>query len=154
MSYIEAQSTLNIINNDTSKTRFSQGQQRVGSSDIGKDGFLQLLLAQLKHQDPMNPVDNTEFLAQQAQFTQIEKLDQLNSSINKANAISQAGTMIGKNIEYVVLDSNGNTIRGENGQPLLATGKVDSVHISEGSVGLKVNGNNITTDLVTQIFSE
>jgi flagellar basal-body rod modification protein FlgD len=63
VSIIDAQSTLNTINNATSKTRFEQGRERLGSSDIGKDGFLQLLLVQLKHQDPINQVDNTVFLS-------------------------------------------------------------------------------------------
>ena len=50
---------------------------------LDQDQFLKLLLAQLKHQDPLNPVDNTQFIAQLAQFSQLEQTKQMSSALNK-----------------------------------------------------------------------
>ncbi len=51
------------------------------TSDIRKDEFLKLLVAQLQHQDPMNPVDNQQFLAQLATFSSLEQLISINNGI-------------------------------------------------------------------------
>ena len=52
-------------------------------SSLGKNEFMKLLLAQLKHQDPLNPADNTEFVAQLAQFSSLEQMTQMNSNLEK-----------------------------------------------------------------------
>jgi flagellar basal-body rod modification protein FlgD len=53
----------------------------MSSSSLNKDDFLKLLLTQLQHQDPMNPLDNTEFLAQLSQFSQLEQIYNVNQNI-------------------------------------------------------------------------
>ena len=50
---------------------------RRGSTDLGKDAFLQLLVTQMQNQDPMNPSTDTEYVAQLAQFSQLEQLQNL-----------------------------------------------------------------------------
>jgi len=84
----------------------------VKAADMGKDDFLKLLVAQLKYQDPSNPADSTQFLAQTAQFTQLEKLDALAKS-NEALVTAQlslgASNLIGKSITYTGLDGNNAT---------------------------------------------
>jgi flagellar basal-body rod modification protein FlgD len=49
---------------------------------LGRDAFLQLLVTQLKHQDPMKPKEDGEFLAQLAQFSTLEKLTSIEASVN------------------------------------------------------------------------
>lgn len=56
---------------------------------LGQDQFLNLLIAQLKHQDPLNPVDNAQFIAQLAQFSQLEQTKQMSTALNAF--ISQQG---------------------------------------------------------------
>lgn len=83
---------------------------------LDKDAFLKLLVAQLKNQDPLNPADSTEFVAQLAQFSSLEQLTNINknleylqlyqASINNAQAVG----FIGKNIEAI-----GNTIQIKDG---------------------------------------
>jgi flagellar basal-body rod modification protein FlgD len=52
-------------------------------SGLGQNAFLQLLVTQLQHQDPLQPQDDTQFLAQLAQFTSLEQLTQINTSMQQ-----------------------------------------------------------------------
>ena len=73
-----------------------------------KDMFLQLLVAQMKYQDPMNPTDSSQFLSQSAQFTALEKMqnvaDQTAQLLSAQMAFGASG-LIGKQVSW--LDSNG-----------------------------------------------
>jgi flagellar basal-body rod modification protein FlgD len=60
------------------------------SKDLGKDAFLQLLVTQLQHQDPLQPQDNSAFLAQLAQFTSVESLEQIKSDMSSLLSLVQA----------------------------------------------------------------
>ncbi len=87
---------------------------------MGKNDFLNLLVAQLQHQDPLNPLDSTEFTAQLAQFTSLEQLNNINANLeslqNYQAAIknAQAVDLIGKTVEAagntVVLREDGETV--------------------------------------------
>lgn len=83
---------------DPSKTR------RVGNSDLDKDAFLKLLLTQMKHQDPTNPMQSHEMSAQLAQFSSLEKLENIDSGIeklasgNKPQTQFEALNLIGKGV--------------------------------------------------------
>ena len=86
-------------------------------SALGKDEFMNLLVAQLQNQDPLNPMDSTAFTSQLAEFSSLEQLSNVNenleylkmyqSSINNAQAVS----FIGKNIDAV-----GDSIQLESGE--------------------------------------
>jgi len=70
---------------------------------MDKDTFLKLLVAQLKYQDPMNPAEGSEFMAQTAQMTVVEKLDELtktNAELLSANRALSASSLIGRSVVY------------------------------------------------------
>lgn len=78
------------------------------NSSLGKDAFLKLLVAQLKYQDPSSPVDSSQFMAQTAQFTQVEKLDELAKNSATSLALQQglsASTLVGRSVSW--LDTDG-----------------------------------------------
>ena len=111
----------------TSKTTTDAGS----SKSLGdQDTFLKLLVAQLKYQDPSKPADSTQFLAQTAQFTQVQKLAQIADMI-KAQQLIGASSMVGRTVTYQ--DANGATQTGVvsktklNGdsEPTLQVGNTD-----------------------------
>jgi len=72
-------------------------------NDMDKDLFLKLLVAQLKYQDPTKPADTTQFLAQTAQFTMVEKLEDLSKQQTEmvtAQLMASATNLIGRTVTY------------------------------------------------------
>jgi len=59
-------------------------------TDLNKVDFMNLLIAQIKHQDPMSPMDNQQFIAQLTQFTSLEELQKVNASLADNMALSQS----------------------------------------------------------------
>jgi flagellar basal-body rod modification protein FlgD len=74
----------------------------------GKDNFLQLLVAQLKAQDPLKPMEDREFVTQLAQFNALEEMQKMNTSfeaLNAAQDVQIAAGMLGKQVDYQLGDS-------------------------------------------------
>jgi len=87
----------------TATTAIAPTQPRSVANELGADTFLQLLVAQLKYQDPTNPADSTEFLAQTAQFTMVEKLTELAQRAEASAAVERnlaAAGMVGRTVSY------------------------------------------------------
>lgn len=76
-----------------------------GYGALGKDEFLQLLVTQMQYQDPLNPTSDTEFIAQMAQFSSLEQMQNLNNSFS----VYKAYELVGKQVSGTV---NGNIIEG------------------------------------------
>ncbi|MET8151203.1 flagellar hook assembly protein FlgD [Actinoplanes sp. NPDC049668] len=110
----------------TNKTTTDSGSKSVADQDT----FLKLLVAQLKYQDPSNPADSTQFLAQTAQFTQVEKLGQI-ADMLQAQQLIGASSLVGSTVTYQ--DEYGMTQTGVvtktklNGdsEPILVVGNMD-----------------------------
>ena len=90
-------------------------QQTIGdptANQLDKDAFLKLLVAQLKFQDPLNPSDPADFMATTAQFTTIEKLDELTTQGASAaivNGLSTAGSLVGRTVTFLEPDKTRRT---------------------------------------------
>lgn len=79
-------------------------QKRTATKELGKNQFLELMVAQLKHQDPLNPVQNEAFVAQLAQFSSLEGIQNLNKSMDTvattmaSNQALQASLLVGRSV--------------------------------------------------------
>ncbi|GIF11072.1 flagellar hook assembly protein FlgD [Actinoplanes teichomyceticus] len=115
-------------------------KQAAKNKDLGdKDTFLKLLVAQLKYQDPSNPADSTQFLAQTAQFTQVEKLEDM-ISMMKGQRMVNASSLVGKTVTY--LDPTGQ----------YQTGVVSAAKLNgDSEPTLKVGNTDVELSKVTEI---
>lgn len=113
-----------------------------GSSELGKDAFLQLLVCQMQNQDPLNPSTDTEYVAQLATFSQLEELQNLTQATENSKAFS----LVGKNVLVSEKDSNGNIQETE--------GKVDFVNITKKGAKLSIGGKLFDIDSLVQVLDE
>ncbi|HKL85758.1 MAG TPA: flagellar hook assembly protein FlgD [Treponemataceae bacterium] len=75
---------------------------RAPKSELGKDDFLQLLIAQLSHQDPTAPMEDTQFIAQMAQFSSLEQMTNMSTGFSRLTSLlsgSEATGSVGKNVD-------------------------------------------------------
>ena len=87
----------------TTDTSSSTDTSTTGSNQINEDTFLQLLVAQMKYQDPLSPTDSTQFLTQTAQFTEVSTLQQIEAdqqAIQHTNQLLAASGMVGRGVTY------------------------------------------------------
>lgn len=98
-------SSISGINNDTSASAAADALTSTSSSqNLGKDAFLKLLVAQISHQDPLKPMDDTAFVAQLAQFSSLEQSMGINTRLDTLSAQEQGiantqlSALVGKNV--------------------------------------------------------
>ena len=112
------------------------------NNEMGKDAFLKLLVAQLRYQDPMNPADGTEFISQTAQFTVVERLENLvkqnEEMMASQNAIA-GSSLVGRQVSWKVKDQ----LPGESGEAPPAD--YDGNGIDDVGSGI-VTGLRLTSD--------
>lgn len=99
------------------------------TSGLGKEAFLQLLVAQMQYQDPLEPMDNTEYISQLATFSQLEAIQNMTDKVS----YSMANDLVGK---YVILNTEQGTVNG----------KVDYVMYENGNVFLAVDDGLYSID--------
>jgi flagellar basal-body rod modification protein FlgD len=113
-------------------------------SSLGKDAFLKLLTTQLQHQDPLNPMEDSEFMGQMAQFSTLEQITNMagaNTAMADNLAFSKSVSLIGRTVTYL----------GEDDQP--HTGKVDRVTTTDGKPALTVEGiDGVNPSSVTEVL--
>ncbi len=100
----------------------------VGTDELGKDAFLQLLTTQMQYQDPLNPSTDTEFIGQLAQFSALEEMQNLNSTMVNSSAYG----LVGKNVIMAVGSSTGTDT------PEYVAGYVQYVEMVDGKAYLGI----------------
>lgn len=111
-----------------------------------QDEFLQLLTTQLKNQDPLSPVDQTQMLSQLAQFSSLEQMTNLNSTMSAASqfgGLTQSAGLIDK---YVTTYNNSDGSAGPSG-------KVDAVVMKNNVPYLQIGSDQIAASQVLTVTS-
>lgn len=108
--------------------------RQTGNSSLGKDDFLKILMAQLQNQDPLNPMEDKDFVAQMAQFSSLEQITNMTASIEKLVAAQQTSQMIGFEsfIGKEVVWHKASEEVDEDGNPIIATGTGNIASIKFG----------------------
>lgn len=132
-----------ILNRDTDYKTTTQ------NNNDDKDAFLKILLAQLKYQDPLDPLKDKDFIAQMAQFSTVEQLLTLNksfddfkslqSTLKSTSEYTQAISLLGKKVEVL-----------KDGQPLQAT--VTEVRTTEDATKVVVAGDEYLLSSIKKVM--
>jgi flagellar basal-body rod modification protein FlgD len=112
------------------------------STNMNEQDFLKLLVAQLRYQDPMSPSDNQQFVQEQAQFSMVEGITNLEktlSAMSSSQQLAQGVDLIGKQVTYAT--SDGST----------ATGVVSSVSTASGTLTVHVGDTDIDPSTIVGV---
>ncbi len=115
---------------------------QTGSATADKDMFLKLLVAQMKYQDPMNPTDSSQFLAQSAQFTALEKMSTTAEQVTQLVGLQSAfgaSSLVGRTVAYPQADGTS------------VSGQVSSVKFTSTGPILTVDGVDVAFTDVTSV---
>ncbi len=105
----------------------SQNSLSGANNAMDKDAFLQLLVAQMKYQDPLQPTSNTEYISQYAQFSQVEQMQSMSASMD----LQRASELVGKEVYVRTTTTSGET--------KYVQGRVDYVVYENGKAFLSIN---------------
>ncbi len=124
----------------------TQGSQKKtgAAQELGKDAFLQLLVTQMRYQDPLSPQDNSAFLAQLAQFSALEQMQNLNSKVEKLLALQGAARNLARaylGLLVTALDENGQEVEGT----------VTAVEFAGGQTRLVIDGTTCALEDVLKV---
>ncbi len=119
----------------TSTTDSSSSSSALPTQTLNQQDFLNLLVTQLQNQDPMNPMSDTDFIAQMAQFSTLQQAQQTYQSISE----TQAASLIGATV----------SVAGTSGAS--DTGIVTSVLMNSGKPEIVVNGQPYTLDEIQTV---
>ena len=137
-------STVNNVTTTGAPTASTQVENKKGAS-LGKDDFLKLFVAQLQHQDPMNPMQDGEFMGQMASFSTLEQITNVataNELIAANLGMSQSLALLGKTVSYV------------DDQEATHTGVVEKVVTADGVAKLTIGGvDGIDPATVSEVTS-
>jgi len=128
--------------NSATDTLTSQAQATAAQQSLNQGDFLKLLVAQLSAQDPMNPVSNTDFAAQMAQFSTLQATQTMQTNLaglESSQAVLQANGLLGR------------TVQVQSEQGVSDSGVVSAVNIQAGTPSITVNGQSYGLSAVSAV---
>lgn len=145
---------MTVIDTKLLLSTYQQEQRKSKGDVLGKDDFLKILMTQLQNQDPLNPMQDKDFIAQMATFSTLEQITNMGKSIEQFVSVQQQSQLIaynqfvGKEVTWHKIIPN----HAPNEKPVVQEGKglVTSVQFKENSVifllddGTKLEPGNIS----------
>ncbi len=130
-----------IVNGyDPTKEAEEKKQERSGGA-LGQEAFLQLLVAQMKYQDPLEPTSNTEYISQLATFSSLEEMQNMRASLEATQATNLVGKVVIMGIET-------------NGETNFISGRVDQVRREGSKTYLSIEGSWYNIDDLDTVVDE
>lgn len=136
-------SSSNSVGQSSSVNVFTSNSDRV----LGKEAFLKLLITQLRSQNPLEPVKDTDFIAQLAQFSTLEQMQNLNAGLETLAAASKSSVLQGL-VGYAVSLIGKEVVYQDEGEQ---QGTVESVRIESGIPQLVINQQLVTLDQLIEV---
>lgn len=112
-------------------------------NQLGKDEFLKILIIQLQNQDPLNPMEDKDFIAQMAQFSTLEQIQNIGTDFQSLKAMNLVGKLV-----YGERDVEGSS------QIVPILGRVGSVTSSNGKIYLQIGSYTLGLEDIVTVFSE
>jgi len=128
-----------ITNATATASSSSTSSTSANGNSLGKDDFLQLLVAQMKYQDPLEPTSNTEYISQYATFSELEQMQNMSGTME----MSRGTELVGKTVTVENTDATGKTTSD--------MGVVDYVSYENNKVIVWVNGKSWSLDSVKEV---
>lgn len=115
--------------------------EKTHNDSLDKDAFLQLLVAEMQYQDPLEPTTNTDYISQFATFSQLEATQ----NVEYSNKVAMANNLVGKQVIMKVNDP-------ATGSTVYKDGQVDYVYLEAGKVYLSIGEENTTLITLIQLL--
>ncbi|MFD2443526.1 flagellar hook assembly protein FlgD [Bacillus sp. CGMCC 1.16607] len=130
----------NNIDSSLYLSNYQKQTRKTGSDILGKDDFLKILMTQLQNQDPLNPMQDKDFIAQMATFSSLEQMTNMNKTIEQFVEVSKQNSMISYN-QFVGKDITWHKLipaEDETSEPTITegNGRVASIQFKENQVYL------------------
>lgn len=149
MSTTKSTSGVDGFNNANSYNPYDNNTPRPKDDVMGKDVFLKLMIAQLRNQDPLSPMDNSQFVQQLSQFSTLEQMTNMATAVDAMTGLmtmmygqsllNQGVAMIGK--EATGKDADGNEV----------SGVITAVRLIDHILKVVINGTLVNFEDITEI---
>jgi flagellar basal-body rod modification protein FlgD len=146
----------NTIDSSLMLSSYKKEERKTGSDILGKDDFLKILMVQLQNQDPSNPLQDKDFIAQMATFSSLEQMTNMNTSMQKLVQMQEQDSLIaysefaGREIKWHKVAES----EDPNAQPSIeeGTGRVASIQFKNGNaVFILEDGTELTPANISEV---
>ena len=129
--------------NETNYTAAANQALRETNSELGKEAFLKILIAQLSNQDPLDPLKDKDFIAQMAQFSTLEQMTNMNTTMESLTTMNRTAAigLMGHEVIYGGADGG------------LVSGKVVGVRFDDGKVFVAVGEDETLLENIVAVSS-
>ena len=131
-----------LVTNTSQIAKKETTASTASANSMDKEAFLQLLVAQMKYQDPLQPTSNTEYISQYATFSELEQMQNMSANMT----LSRASEMVGKE---VIVEST-----SDSGKTTTVQGQVESVMYQSNKAYISIDGTLYSVDDVVQIVDD
>jgi flagellar basal-body rod modification protein FlgD len=129
----------NYLNTSAASSSSSTATTKTSNSNLNMDDFIKLMVAQLQNQDMYNTTDNSQFMAQMAQYSMVQAL----TDLKELNTTTYSVSLIGKDVTLATTDSSG--------AQKVVSGKVSGVNLQNGDTQIVVDGSTYPISSILKV---